>query len=273
MIELKYIASSGNVYNLKGDGIRTKKANYHAWKWGVTGTTLQYGIRISNFTRKPVEYTTQLIFSGSYESRRQMINALHEDFELDIRNGIPGRVIWGEYYIDCFMAESSTEPDVGNVWTKNDVKIYCPYPFWIKEETKSFYPAQAPVGQEFLDYPYDYEYDYFYGNPGSAVWDTEFPFASDFKMTIYGLVSNPRVLVNGYPYQINTDLAEDEYLIIDSRDNTIQKYIGSQVINIFDSRDKTKSVFQPMPGGALRFNWSGAFGFDLTLFEERSEPR
>ena len=274
MIDLKYIASSGNVYDLKGDDIiRTKTANYHKWKWGVNGTTLQYGIRISDFTKKPAEYTTRLIFSGSYEARRQMINALHEDFELDIRTQTLGRIIWGEYYIDCFIVESSTEPDEGNVWTRNDITIYCPYPFWIKEDTRQFYPAEVPAGQEFLDYEYDFDYDYYYGNSGIAVWQTGFPFESEFKLTVYGPVSNPRVLINNYPYQVNDTLDDEEYLVIDSRNNTITKYTGNSTVNLFDMRDKTNSVFKAIPGGTLRFNWSGAFGFDLTLFEERSEPR
>ena len=51
-----------------------------------------------------------------------------------------------------------------------------------------------------------------------------------------------------------------------------KSYSGKE-INLFDYRDKTQSVFERIPGGNLRLNWTGTFGFDLTLFEERSEPR
>lgn len=272
---LQYIASSGNVYNLKADGIRTKKANYHKWKWGVNGTALQYGIRVSDFTRKPAEYETTLIFAGSHNDRKELIDALHEDFELDVRTMRTGRIIWGDYYIDCFVVSSSTEPNAKvDLWTDNTVSFYCPYPFWIKEETKEFLPQSVPAGQEFLDYPFDYEYNYFYGNPGIGIWQTNFPFESEFKMIIYGPVSDPRILINGYPYQVFTTLTDGEYLVIDSRDNTITKYQASKIqVNLFDNRDKVHSVFKSIPGGTLRFNWTGAFGFDLTLFEERIEPR
>ena len=203
-----------------------------------------------------------------------MIDALHEDFELDVRTKRPGRVIWGDYYIDCYISESSTEPDEADIWTDNKLNFYCPYPFWVKEETKEFFPKSVPAGQEYLDYPFDYMYDYFYGNPGIGTWQTDFPFESMFKLTVYGPVSDPRVQINGYPYQVFTTLAEGEYLVIDSRHNTITKYpSGGNPVNLFDNRDKTNSVFKAIPGGTLQFNWSGAFGFDLTLYKERSEPR
>lgn len=271
---LKYIASSGNEYNLNSDGIRTKKANYHKWDWGVSGTTLQYGLRVSDFTRKPVTYETNLIMTGSYMQRKTILEALHDDFELDVRNKKLGRIVWGDYYIDCYITMSSTYPDENNLWTDNDITIYCPYPFWIKEETRIFMPQEAPGEQPYLDYEFDYEYDYSYGTPGIAIWQTNFPFTSEFKMTVFGPVSDPRILINGYPYQFFDTLEETEYVVIDSRSNTITKHLANNSsVNIFDLRNKTESIFEPIPAGTLTFNWSGAFGFDLTLFEERSEPR
>lgn len=190
-VTLKYIASSGREYNLKSDGIRTKTANYHKWDWGVNGTTLQYGVRVSDFSRKPATYETKLIMTGSYHQRKMMLESLHDDFELDVRNKKLGRIIWGDYYIDCYITASSTYPDNNDMYTDNDITIYCPYPFWVREETREFKPQDAPGEQNFLDYDYDYEYDYFYGNPGIAIWQTNFPFASEFKMTVYGPVSDP----------------------------------------------------------------------------------
>ena len=272
-VDLKYIASSGNVYNLKGDGIRSKKANYHKWKWVTNGTTLQYGIRVSDFSRKPAEYETTLIFYGSHNSRKELIDALHADFELDVRTMHPGRVIWGDYYIDCYITNSSTEPDEIDIWTDNAVTLYCPYPFWIKENTRSFY-ARSVEEQDYLDFPYDFSYDYYFGNPGVAVWERSHLLESDFEMKIYGPVVEPRIMVNGYPYILFDILEEQEYALINSKEKTVKKILASgQEVNIFDLRNKEESVFQKIPGGTLRLNWSGNFGFDLTIFEERSEPK
>ena len=82
---LKYVASSGNEYNLKADSIRTLTANYHRWNWGAEGTTLQYGMRVAHFTRAAAVYETTLLFYGSKLAIKDTLNALHEDFERDVR--------------------------------------------------------------------------------------------------------------------------------------------------------------------------------------------
>lgn len=273
-VNLKYKASSGNIYDLQASKLLTRAANYHLWAFEAVGTELQFGLRVSNFIKEPAAYETQLVFRGPEIQRKAMIEALHEDFERDIRNKTPGRIIWGDYYIDCYITESSTGPDDTYLWTDNDIVIYCPYPFWIKEETKSFTAKEAPEGQTFLDYDYDFDYDFFLSNPGVEIWHKDFPFQSEFKMIVYGPVVDPRIIIDGHPYQFNDTLVATEYAVIDSRNSSITKYTSSnQPVNIFDLRDKINSIFQPIPGGDLTVTWSGLFGFDVTLYEERSEPR
>lgn len=271
---LKYVASSGNEYNLKGDGIRSKTANYHRWNWDFDSTELQFGVRVAGVRREPAVYSTLLYISGTYAEKKALLDALHEDFERDLRNLTPGRIIWGDYYIECYVRESMTEPGTANIWANNEIEFYCPYPFWIREYTQSFLPQQTPQGYSWLEYAFDYKYDFFPGNPGTASWQTRIPWASEFRLTMFGAANNPRVVVNGYPYQVNVDLAANEYVVIDSRKNTVTQYLASgATLNVFDKRDKAQSVFEPIPGGTLRLTWSGTFGFDLTLYEERSEPK
>ena len=96
-VPIQYIASSGHTYNLIADGIRHKSANYHAWAYKVQGTKLQYGARVADFAKDPATYETELIFTGGERHRQALINALHDDFETDIRNKKTGRLIWGDY--------------------------------------------------------------------------------------------------------------------------------------------------------------------------------
>ena len=273
MIDVIYKASSGNTYNLKKNGKWIREANYHTWTYLAQGTDLQYGKRVSSFKKDPASYKTTLVFHGTEIERAQQIAQLHEDFEADVRALTPGRLTWGDWYVDCYILASSTDP-AGCNWTENTIDVYCPNPFWIKEEEKSFMPQDAPpVSQTFLDYSYDYDYDYFLGAIGNGKWIRSFPFAAEFKLYIYGPVSNPRIAINGYPYQINDTLEATEYLIIDSRENTVTKHLaGGGTSNIFDKRNKAQSVFEPIPGGTLSFNWTGLFGFDLLIYDERSEP-
>ena len=273
-MKLQYVASSGRQYNLTAKGsILTREANYHTWVWNPVGTELQYGTRVAAFSKEAAVYTAVLVFEGSPAQRKAKIEDLHEDFEADIRNKTPGKIVWGDYYIECYITESSTTPDDRPVWTDNEISIYCPYPFWTKDNKRSFEPQTAPVGQTFLDYEFDYEYDYHY-RPGSDTWVRTFPFASRFRMIVYGPCSNPIVMINGYPYQFFDTLAANEYVSINSRTNKIIKHLSDgTAVGIFNKRNKEQSIFEPIPGGTLTINWSGDFGFDLTIFEERSEPR
>lgn len=273
MTTIIYKASSGNQYNLQTDGSWIKEANFHAWSFTARGTDLQYGQRVSSFAKEPATYTTTLIFHGTIQERAQKINKLHEEFENDIRTLSPARLVWGSWYIDCYIIASSTTPETV-AWTTNEIEVFCPRPFWVKQEKKSFIASdEPPQSQTFLDYEYDYEYDYFLGAIGTENWVREFPFASDFQMYVYGPVSNPRITINGYAYQVFDTLAASEYMIIDSLNHTVTKFAsnGTQA-SIFDLRNKAQSVFEKIPGGTLTLNWTGLFGFDLIIFDERSEP-
>lgn len=274
-VDLRYVASSGRSYNLRSDTLKTRSsANFHDWKWDVIASQLQIGERVTAFSKKPAVYDVELMLIGTSEEKLAQLDRLHEDFELDLRSVKPGRLIWNDYHIECYATESSTKPNSSNMIVDNTVTFYCPYPFWIKEEKRSFYPQAVNADEEFLDYPHDYPYDFYSGEAGSATWQTDFPFKSDFKMVIYGPATNPRIVINDHVYQILDDLGETEYVIIDSKLATIEKVTASgHKINAFDLRNKESSVFEQLPAETLYLSWLGTFGFDLTLYEERSEPR
>lgn len=272
-VPIKYISSSGHEHDLISNGILHKTANYHRWAWEIEGTRLQYGYRVSDFSREPAVYETELIFAGSYMQRRAKINALHDDFEYDVRTKQPGKLIWGDYYINCFIVESETEPYENETWTVNKVSFYAPYPFWVQDFFVSLPPSENATSP-FLDFPYDFPYDFTSPVMGSRNIRTDFPFASDFKMVIFGEAVNPRVVINDYPYVLYTTIPFGSYVVIDSRAKTVMMY-GSrgQKTNMFDFRNKSQSVFEKITGGDLQIVWDASFGVDLTIYHERSEPR
>lgn len=273
-VNLRYVASSGRSYNLRSDTLRTgASANFHEWKWNADTVKLRFGERVSAFSRPAAEYEATLSLFGTTEEKLAQLEALHDDFELDVRNLTPGRLMWNDYYIECYATESSTKPGEDNIQVDNTVLFWCPYPFWIKEDTRSF-PPSSSESEPFLDYPYDYPYDYYSGDSGSKIWATDFPFKSDFRMVIYGPAVDPRILINDHGYQILDTLGAAEYVVIDSKLGTVVKTTATgQRVNAFDLRNKEESVFEQIPPGKLLIDWSGTFGFDLTLYEERSEPR
>lgn len=267
---INYIASSGNTYNLSASRIFTKAAGYHAWTFEPQATSLLYGERVSAFKKDAVVYQTTLIVTGSITERKAIITALHDDFENDVRNLSPGRIMFGDWYCSCYITASTTTPDDSiSHWTQNEITIYVPSGFWVKEESRAFNAvSSAPLPTGFLDYQYDYEYDYTPPMMGSETWETDAPFPSDFRMEIYGPCVNPQVTINGYPYLVNAYVPDGSTLVIDSANYTVM--MGDQ--NLFDLRNKAQSVFNKIPAGALDIEWGG-FDFALTLFDERSEPK
>ena len=274
-VNLRYVASSGRTYNLRSETLRTEAgANFHEWKWDADTVKLRFGERVSAFSRPAAVYEATLTLFGTSREKLAQLEALHDDFELDVRNLTPGRLCWNDYYIECYATESSTKPNENKILVDNTVAFFCPHPFWVKEETRSFLPHSSEPSEQFLDYPYDYDYDYYSGGAGSSIWDTEFPFKTDFRLVIYGPAVDPRILINDHVYQIFDTLGASEHVVIDSKLGTIVKTASNgQKVNAFDLRNKEESVFEQLPPGKLLINWSGTFGFDLTLYEERSEPR
>lgn len=274
-VNLKYVASSGREYNLRSGTLRTRRgASFHAWKYDPSAVALQYGERVTAFTKDAATYEATLTLFGTDEEKLALLDQMHDDFELDMRNVTPGRLIWNDYYIECFASESKTDPDDSNFLVDNKVSFYCPSPFWVREKKRHFYPITGDAQEPFLDYPYDYPYDYFSGVSGAVSWPTEIPFESDFEMIIFGPAVDPRILINGHGYQIIDTLEQAERITINSKLGTIVKTrANGRTENAFDLRNKAESVFDKVPAGTLRISWPGTFGFDMTLFEERSEPR
>ena len=127
---------------------------------------------------------------------------------------------------------------------------------------------------EFLDYPHDYSYDYTVSDIGSQIWNIDHVVACPFLLTIYGPVTDPRILIDGRVIEVYTTLESNEYLILDSRDHTIIKYLSNGTTqNLYNNRYMEESVFDPIGPGPVYVTWTGTFGFDITAYIERNEPR
>ncbi len=272
-VPITYIASSGHKYNLITSGILHKKANYHAWAYKVQGTKLQYGTRVADFAKDPAVYDTELIFTGGERQRQALVNALHDDFEADIRNMKLSRIVWGDYYIDCYINESNTGPTEYSTQTLNKISIYAPYPFWVQDYKVELFPS-SETQSTFLDFPFDFPFDFTAPTIGKTTIKSDFPFDSEFEMVIFGPAVNPRVTINGYGYVLYATIPQGAYVVIDSRKHTVMQFnTDGTKSNLFNLRNKTDSIFKKIPGGNLNIAWDASFGVDITIHRERSEPR
>lgn len=247
MIEIKYVCSNGEEYNLIGDKMRATSGYFHAYEWIPNTTEKEMGVAVNSFTKEPVVYDITLTVRGKEFERKQFLNKLTNAFEYDVVNLSPGRIYYGKYYIDGYIKKSSNEVSgENNSRTDCKIEIYCPYPFWSMEQEQSFYPDSANKGEAygFLEYPYDYPYDYSRKSAGTQNWFIDHFRDNNFEIVIYGPCADPRIIINDYPYQIYETLENGEYILIKSRDKTITKHLGNGTIqNILRKEQKIKVCF------------------------------
>lgn len=281
MTNIFYIGSSGNAYKLRVDRmLRIHEANFHEYEWKYEASELQFGANIDRFTKEVAVYEFELVFTGSAGSRQIQIDTIHAEFERDIVNKSPGRIVWGDCYIDGYAVGSSTSPFDGvHVWTKNAIKFICPYPFWIQERNYSFVPISQEVRETDKQYTathYGYPYSYALGNGGISI-DLDYYAGCDFKLTAFGAFSELYITMGGNVYNVNYPVDSDSYMVVDSRQNGNMKgqaYVmtGGSKINVFDYRNPYHSLYAKIPAGITTIQYPRTYGIDLTLFMERSEP-
>ena len=233
--------------------------------------------RIARFYRGITKRRIPLVVYGnSGDEAVSVMNRLHELAEADIEAKSPGKIFAGDYYTMGYITGSAKSNYlIRRKYCKIDLTFTSDDPVWYRERTYSFYPG---TGNEFdtdngADHPYDYPYDYALSASGSKVMCNTSG-ASAFKLLIYGEVTNPAVVINNHTYTVNCTVGKGETLLIDSLNKTITlKTAAGKRINQFDNRGREEYIFEPIPAGQNTVTWSGAFGFDLTVVEKRSEPK
>lgn len=235
--------------------------------------------KISSFYKGIVKKTVPIIIYCKNEAEGlEKKNRLFEVCEKDVITAQHGKLILGDYYLKCYVTASKKANYLMNKgYLETSLTITTDYPSWIKE-TKTVFRSDGSaegagtVGQN-LDFPFDYPFDYASEMNDKRLNNTGF-IDSAFQIIIYGSCVNPAISINGHTYQVNVEVADSEYLTIDSMTKKIilTKYDGSQV-NCFQHRNRDSYIFEKITPGNNIVTWNGAFGFDVVLLEERSEPK
>lgn len=273
---VKYQNSIGEIYSLQEFGVKIKNAKLHSYSWNVIERKHRFGAAVRDFKKDAIEYKIELRISGTDNRKKEIENILFEAFERDINTKRPGKLLYDDYYIECYVTASETSPDE-YFGLKKTITAYCPYPFWIKETTYQYFPeppeavkyTELEEGIMFPEFPFD-----FCTETGEEVLINRSFNDSNFIMTIYGFAENPQLNIAGHPYKVEATINEGEQLVINSLTHTVQK-IGrlGEITNLYNARGKIYSVFKKIPPGTNTLQWSGGFGVDIKLFDERSEPK
>lgn len=265
-----YQNSKGEILDLMKYPYRLITGNLFDYEWEETS----YSNKIYGFQRRTFEKDLKLDVFCKKSEFNGCMDAMEMLISRDVIAGTPGKLHVNGEYLECYVKAVQKEEWEAGIYTIVTFTIISDRPFWISEESKSFY-RRDDAGQEKtgLDYPFNYPFDYAMGDAGTEVWYLDAVGACPFTMVIYGPVTNPRLLINDNVYEIYTTLGDSEYLILDTNKHTIIKYLSNGTTsNLYNNRRMEQSVFDPLEPGRLTITWSGTFGFDLTAYIERSEP-
>lgn len=275
MRTVKFITGTDKQTFILNKSYRLAIKEMNPWEssWDYEAIEEQFGITIASFKKDVIKLGLSLKFRGSENQISNNLNGFFEACEKDIINKKAGRLYVDDEYLEGYFIERETTPSESFYGYEQNLTFLAPYPFWVKEVTREFFAQEEGSLGEGLNYNYDYDYDYTLEELGVRRWNNNHYAPSDFILNIFGAVNNPRITIGNHPYIVNTTLETGDYLTIDSRNNTVTKTQNNgTVTNIFKYRNTVESVFEKIPAGENLITWSGLFGFNLTLFLERSEP-
>lgn len=255
-----YENSRGEKLDLMKSPYRTVDADWYDSDWEETSDGYEKTVSIDVFGKRS-EFVANM-------------ERLYSIIAVDSENGVYGKLYVNGTYLRCNASRSKKSGWKGYVYSEVELVFNAPVLEWVQEVKKSFFQQEESASLSGLDFDFDFNFDFAESKRGVEQWNVDHVTSSDFKLTIFGPCINPRILINGYPYEVTAALEKQEYLIIDSANQTVTKYMSNgTVANMFNERGFDYSVFERIPSGLLTFNWSGDFGFDLTLLLKRREAR
>ena len=271
--QLKYKNHVNEVFEFGKDGIFVDMNELHDYEWTVT----KKGNRISSLDYAISKRKLPVVIICDTEAKGIAArNKLMEVVEKDVLAMKHGRIIIGDYYFRCFVTKSQKKNYLTTKrWMEITLTLTTDFPYWVKESTMQFgtrLPSEEGTMKN-LDFAHDLPYDFYSGFNVRDLKNTGFV-KTNFKIIIYGAVKNPAVFIGGHEYGVNCEIGENEYLTIDSLSKQIYLTGNTgEITNKFNDRNKDSYIFEKIPPGSNTVSWSGDFGFDIILMEERSEPK
>lgn len=259
------------------------------YSWAYATRDRRRGSRIAGFN-KPVASTdvTMHVLAKDIDSRNEAIDAFNNCVEVDIYDGIAGKLWFGDWYTFGYITgakNSKWQYGIGAI--KKDFTFAREEETWFHIIHKSSYTEDEEQEDEFetgiKDYElnettnlegYDYAYDYGVDRISATDVTNPNPLGCDFIIGISGPVNNPFVRVGDTYINVNVEVPDGGTLVIDSTAKTIMlTYADGTVTNAFSARNPDYYIFRQIDSGTNAIIWDGSFRWDLQLIEERSEPR
>ncbi len=277
--KMKYVNSKGQVIEFGKKPYFIKYSDIRKYSWSYE--QYQSYNRIARFNRGLSERQLPVVIvADDGEACTAAKNHLHDVIDYDVIKKEKGKLYIGDYYINGYFIAADQSSFLENSRTANITLTFCAEKsVWLKEIESEFLSATtdtggAAVDGKFKSPPYGYPYDYMVEDSSNTIITNGSISEAAVVIVINGRAENPsvRIGLNRYEFELTVD--QGEYLIIDglNREATLCDIAGNKS-SVFGYRNKEYDLFAKVPEGNNNVSWDGSFGFSVTLYEERSEPK
>lgn len=230
--------------------------------------------RVKSIKKSTRTATVNVFVEGRNRAEYEQ-NAKHfyEVVDYDCVMGESGRLHCGDYFLQCYFFRSEKAQDYVN-GKEIAFTIVTDNVDWIREKQYLIKPYMEGVSETTGgDYEFDYPMDYARELPTKRIVNDGIA-PVNFEMIIYGPCESPAVTIGENLYKVNISLVAGEYLKINSIIKKAYKVkTNGEQISVFHYRERGHELFEKIVPGINDVSWDGTFGFDITILEERSEPK
>ena len=269
MLETMYYENhNGKRIAFGQSGLYANENDLRDYTWLYEGS----GGSVSAFNRGMTEKILPYVIYCEEKDALFLKNRLSEITEEDILNRTPGKFYIGDAYLECYIIANAKADYLQNKKRlSGTLTVLSLTDTWITRNTTNF-EMEAVAGSEGKRYPYDYPYNYESDGLSREIKNDHYT-DCDFTITIYGYVNAPSITIGDHVYALDLEIQKDEYVVIDSKSKTIKRNRTDGIIdNVFSYRKKDSYIFRKIPPGLSGISWNNQFGFDITIYKERSEP-
>lgn len=190
----------------------------------------------------------------------QLVNTLTDIFQKDVLANSPGRLYVDNWYLRCFFSSREMDRWDTAVIISTEYKVSFDKAIWIKEESYYIPPVDIVGEIEFIEVP-------------AVLKNTHFK-ECDFTLKAHGPFTGVMFYINDNMYYIKTACEEGEYLLLDTRNETIIKMDSSgKETNVYSTQVFELDNFKKIPPGDNTIKYGRHYAMEITIFQERSEPK
>ena len=274
-VGIRYENHLGESIDLKNARIFGGRRDLADWK--IESTSLNG--RTTSFYRKRKSQTFSLRISAESDSSgMDLRNELYSVAIKDVEGMKPGRLYIDGWYLECFVVESKkSDHYLFGRFANYELGLLADDPRWTREHVFEFPKGTSKT--DWLNYPHNYPYNFGAGG-GSRVISNPAVLPSAAKIVVYGPANAPKVFIGGNAYEVEADVPDGGYLVIDGASSppliTLVHGDGTEE-NAFGLRRGVQKkgsgsyVFEPVKPGKSGVTWDGTFGLTLVLYEKSDE--